>query len=85
MLKKGDLIQICPIAISDAEPWVLGAIGSELGFGIVLGVSETMSVGLAMSDWSVGAMSDWYRIYFANRNKPQKILVLPRSYLKLVD
>jgi len=74
MLKQGDLIRVCPIAISDAEPWVLGAIGSELGFGVVLGVSETM-----------GDVVFWYRIYFANRNKHQKILVLPRTYLKLVD
>tara|TARA_R110002012_G_scaffold13614_3_gene57832 strand:+ start:904 stop:1143 length:240 start_codon:yes stop_codon:yes gene_type:complete len=79
MLKKGDLIQVCPIAISDAEPWVLGAIGSELGFGVVLAYEE-----FPMGD-ADGGLSDWYKIYFANRNKHQKILVLPRSYLKLVD
>lgn len=79
MLKKGDLIQICPIAISDAEPWVLGAIGSELGFGVVLGVAKHMRLD------ADGDLSDWYKIYFANRNKHQKILVLPRTYLKLVD
>ena len=73
MLKKGDLIRVCPPAYLPAgsRDYHYNLI-EDLDFGVVLG-----------PDGKHGG--DWYNVYFANRMHPCKVLALPRSYLKLAN